>query len=199
VSENLHLEILSVAELIARGRIRSLGQVIDEFDDLKPELAGPVDPPRTPVPSVERHLVDWQSTIRPGDYYTQLFARDVIPPMSYGMLQVTGDIWGFPPYAPHRFEYGVEEAWLDDEAHIERVADFFGRSGVRRTTSSSAHRLPVPWSCPVCPGPVGTFASTRCRTSSGSTTSARLSSPTGAPTDFRASVSLSEQPRTAAA
>jgi hypothetical protein len=128
VSENLHLEILSVAELIARGRIRSLGQVIDEFDDLKPELAGPVDPPRTPVPSVERHLVDWQSTIRPGDYYTQLFARDVIPPMTYGMLQVTGDIWGFPPYAPHRFEYGVEEAWLDDEAHIERVADFFARA-----------------------------------------------------------------------
>lgn len=128
MSENLHLEILSVADLAAQDRIRSIGRVIDDFDDLKPELAGPGDPPRTHVPSIERYLVDWQPTIRPGDYHTQLFARDRKPPRTYGMLQVTGDIWNFPPYVAHRFEYGVEEAWLDKEAHLERVADFFGRA-----------------------------------------------------------------------
>jgi hypothetical protein len=130
VAENLHLEILSVADVVAEGRIRALGAVIDAFNDLRPERAGQRDPPRTPVPSVEQHLVEWQPVILPGDYYTQLFARNRQPPKTYGMLQVTGDIWNFPPYLPHRLEYGVEEGWLGEPAHVDRIADFFGQSAV---------------------------------------------------------------------
>ena len=128
MSENLHMEILSVADLVGRKRLRMLGKVIDSFDDLKPERAGPRDPPRTLVSSVEQHLVDWQPSIRPGDYYTQLFARNRQSPRTYGMLHVTGDIWSYPPYSPHRFEYGVEEGWLADPAHVDRIAAFFGQA-----------------------------------------------------------------------
>ena len=125
MSENLHIEVLSVADLVGQDRIRLLGRVIDSFDELKPERAGPRDPPRSQVLSVEQHLVEWQPSIRPGDYYTQLFSRTRRFPTTYGMLQVTGDIWNYPPYAPHRFEYGVEEEWLVDSDRLQRIADFF--------------------------------------------------------------------------
>ncbi len=122
MTENLHLDILSVAPLGSAERLAAIGRTLDAVPELAPEKMGPRDPPRTRVSSVADHLVAWAPVIRPGDYYNQFMVRS--RPRVGGLLWITGDIWGFPPVAPHQLQLDVDEAWFDEPARSERLARF---------------------------------------------------------------------------
>lgn len=126
MSENVHFEIESVASIQSAERLGAIGRTLDRFPELAPTKMGPRDPPRTPVITVEDQLVAWAAKIHPGDYFNQFMARS--KPHAYGLAWVTGDIWGYPPLAPHKLEFGVEEGWFDGPervARLERFAELF--------------------------------------------------------------------------
>ena len=126
MSEDLYLEILSVATIQTADRLAALGRVIDGFPEFAPTKMGTRDPARTLTPSVEQHLRDWAPTIRPGDYFNQFMYRR--EPRIYGLLWVTGDIWNYPPIGPHELDFGVDEDWFarsDRSARLERFAELF--------------------------------------------------------------------------
>lgn len=122
MTENLHAEILSVAPLGTAERLAALGRTLDAVPELAPEKMGPRDPPRTRITSVEEQLVAWAPTIRPGDYYNQFMVRS--RPHVGGLLWITGDIWNFPPIAPHKLELDIEETWFEEPQRAERLARF---------------------------------------------------------------------------
>jgi hypothetical protein len=128
MTENVHLDILSVAPLGSAERLAAIGRTLDAEPELAPEKMGPRDPPRTRITSVEAQLVAWAPTIRPGDYYNQFMIRR--RPHVGGLLWITGDIWNFPPIAPHQLQLDVEESWFDEPeraARLGRFADLFRR------------------------------------------------------------------------
>ena len=126
MTENVYLQIQSIAPLHAADRLGAIGRTIDRFPELAPTKMGPRDPPRTPSPSVEDHLVAWASAIHPGDYFNQFMVRP--EPHTSGLLWVTGDIWNFPPIGPHRLEFNVDETWFagpERDARLARYAELF--------------------------------------------------------------------------
>ncbi len=129
MTENVHVEILSVAPLQTAERLAALGRTLDAVPELAPERMGPRDPPRTRIGSVEQQLIDWAPKIHPGDYFNQFMVR--AKPHVGGLLWITGDIWAYPPIAPHKFELDVEETWFaepDRAARLEVFADLFRRA-----------------------------------------------------------------------
>lgn len=122
MTENLHLDILSVAPLGSAERLAAIGRTLDAVPELAPEKMGPRDPPRTKVTSVEDQLAGWAPAIRPGDYYNQFLVRS--RPHVGGLLWITGDIWNFPPIAPHQLQLDIEETWFDEPERAERLARF---------------------------------------------------------------------------
>jgi hypothetical protein len=126
MSENLHAEILSVAPLQSAGRLAAIGRTLDAFPQFVPTLMGRRDPPATLRTNVEDHLVAWARTIRPGDYFTQIMARTRREPDAGGMLWITGDIWGYPPFSPHKLELYVDADWFMESEMPARLDDFAG-------------------------------------------------------------------------
>lgn len=129
MTENVHIEILSVASLQTAERLAALGRTLDAVPDLAPEKMGPRDPPRTRITSVEQQLIEWAPKIRPGDYFNQFMVRT--KPHASGLLWVTGDIWAYPPIAPHKLELDVDETWFaepDRAARLDVFADLFRRA-----------------------------------------------------------------------
>jgi hypothetical protein len=127
MSENIDFQILSVADIQSTDGLAAIGRVLDGYPDLAPNRMGHRDPPRTRVTSVEAQLVDWSPAIHPGDYFNQFMVRVKEPPRTHGLLWVTGDIWNFPPIGPHRFDFGVEEDWLDRPERRDAFAELFLR------------------------------------------------------------------------
>lgn len=158
MSENVHLEILSVASIQSADRLAGIGRILDSHPDLAPTRMGPRDPARTPVTSVEDQLVAWAPTIRPGDYFNQFMARTG-DPVASGLLWITGDIWNFPPIGPHRLEFDVDERWFDTQRaeRLDEFADLFraecesmdafwggaGLTSLRRQTNDLVFRAQV--------------------------------------------------------
>jgi len=123
MSEGLTIEIRSQADLAGPDRLEAIGAALDADPRLKPERAGPRDPPRTPIASATQHLASWRPAQQRGRRDDQFLGRSS-PPEATGILSLAHAPW------PRTLSltYDIESLEHPDRLHavaglLQRLAD----------------------------------------------------------------------------
>jgi hypothetical protein len=120
VPEHLTLEVRSQADLAVPDRLETIGAALDADPRLKPERAGPRDPPRTPIASAARHLASWRPAQQRGRRDDQFLARSS-PPAATGILSLAHAPW------PRTLSLSYDIETLEDPDRLDAVAALLRR------------------------------------------------------------------------
>ncbi|HEX5012927.1 MAG TPA: hypothetical protein VFV72_02120 [Candidatus Limnocylindrales bacterium] len=122
MTDRLTLELLSQADLASPDRLEAIGAALDADPGLRPERAGPRDPPKTEITSVARHLAAWNPPQVRGRRDDQFLARDT-PREGTGILSLAFAPWPRKLWLSYDAD-GLDEAGLDAiAALVKRLAD----------------------------------------------------------------------------
>lgn len=120
VTEGLTLELQSQADLANRDRLEAIGAALDADPRLRPDRAGPRDPPRTPISSVADHLVAWDPPQKRGHRDDQFFSK-ASPPGATGILSLAHVPW------PRKLRLTYDVARLGEDDSFEAIAALLRR------------------------------------------------------------------------
>lgn len=118
--EGLTIEVRSQADLAAPDRLEAIGAALDADPRLKPERAGPRDPPRTPIVSAAQHLASWRPAQQRGRRDDQFLGRSS-PPEATGILSLAHAPW------PRTLSLTYDIESLDDPDRLDAVAALLHR------------------------------------------------------------------------
>lgn len=113
--ERLTLEVRSQAQLADPERLKAIGAALDADPRLKPERAGPRDPPRVPIVSAATYLESWRPAQQRGRRDDQFLARSS-PPATSGVLSLAHAPW------PRTLWLSYDIETLDDPGRFDAVA-----------------------------------------------------------------------------
>lgn len=117
----LALQVSSLADLVASGRLAGIGRVFDDAGELRPERLDERDPPRRRITSAEEALADYEASLSERDGVLELgFGRK--DPHVVGGISLWGAGIDADPPSEHEVSMAVDEEWLREKANRESMA-----------------------------------------------------------------------------
>ena len=118
--EHLTLVVKSQADVAVPDRLEAIGAALDADPRLKPERAGPRDPPRTSIASAAQYLASWLPAQQRGRRDDQFLARSS-PPEATGILSLAHAPW------PRTLSLSYDIETLEDPGRLDAVAALLRR------------------------------------------------------------------------